>query len=80
MAYKNQEPNFDKAKNIHVSVKSDELNDFKQLTTAATLLGVSEKTLARITGTILVSSDKTPTPGRKINIGLQLKSRNPVTR
>lgn len=78
MAYKDQEPNFDKAKNIHVTVKSDELNDFKQLTTAATLLGVCEKTLARITGSVLVIPDKSPTPGRKINIGLQLKSRNPV--
>ncbi|XP_055313630.1 5'-3' exoribonuclease 1-like [Sitodiplosis mosellana] len=77
LSYKDQEPNFEKAKNLHVSAKTEEINEFKQLSSAATLLGISEKMFARITGSVLVCPEKTLVPGRKINIGLQMKSRNP---
>lgn len=67
------------AKSVHKSAKTDEINEFKQLSSASTLLGISEKLLARITGSVLVSPEKTVMPGRKINIGLQMKSRSPVS-
>lgn len=77
LSYKDQEPNFENAKNKHLAIKADELNEFKQLSTAASLLGINEKMLAQITGSIMVKPDKL-TNARKINIGLQMKNRNPV--
>lgn len=72
------EPNFDEAKQTHVTSKKDELNEFKSRAAAATLLGISERLLARITGSVLIGTGKSTDYTRKINIGLQMKSNSPV--
>lgn len=58
--------------------KQEQLNEFKQRSTAATLLGISERVMARITGSVLVSPNSSAEYTKKINIGLQLKSHNVV--
>lgn len=78
LAYKNQDPNFGMAINLHQTAKANKLNECKQASSAAALLGISERVFARITGTIFVHLENA-IPGRKINIGLQLKYRNPVS-
>lgn len=72
----NQEPDFQKAIQVHKADENHKLNDYKHPSTIATLLGISEKLLARVTGSVLVNGE-TPT-NRKINIGLMLKIRNIV--
>lgn len=72
------EPNFDMAKQTHVTSKKDELNEFKSRAAAATLLGISERVLARITGSVLIGTGKSTDYTRKINIGLQMKSNSVV--
>lgn len=72
-----QAPHFEKAISVHTATKAKNLNEFKQLSTAATLLGITEKVFARITGCVLVSNDDDCI--RKINIGLQLKLRGLVS-
>lgn len=64
---------------MHVIAKQNELNEFKQRSTAATILGISERVLARITGTVLVSPNNSIDLVRKINIGLQFKSHSMVS-
>lgn len=75
-----QPPNFDKAIRVHTAIKYSTLNEFKQPSTAATLLGISEKVFARVTGAVLVSGDNDTDWIRKINIGLQLKVRGVVSK
>lgn len=79
MVYVDQSPNFEKVIRIHTSAKKLALNEFKQQTTAATLLGISEKVFARITGAVMVANDDDPNSMRKVNIGLQLKVRGFVS-
>lgn len=74
-----QSPIFDKAIRVHTATKQTTLNEYKQSSTAAALLGTSEKAFARVTGCILVSSDNDTDWIRKINIGLQLKIRGVVS-
>lgn len=79
VCYKNAEPDFERAKEVHMKTKADQLNEFKQLSTAASLLGIGENVLARVTGSVLINPpDNSVESWRKINIGLQLKSRTPV--
>lgn len=73
-----QEPDFDKAIEVHTAVKANQLNEFKQPATAATYLGIHERVLGKITGSVLVSPDDSTDAYKKINIGLQLKVRGTV--
>lgn len=61
-----------------MNAKKIQLNDYKQLASAALLLGIGENVLAKITGSVLVDPNTSNEGKRKINIGLQLKTRNPV--
>lgn len=70
-------PNFEKAIQMHTATKTSEINEFKQPSTAAVLLGITEKVFARVTGSVLVSQSNAS--GKKINIGLQLKIRGLVS-
>lgn len=79
MVYVDQPPNFEKAIRVHTASKKSALADFKQSSTAATLLGISEKVFARITGTVLVSNENDFGWISKVNIGLQLKIRGLVS-
>lgn len=79
MVYMDRSPNFEKVIRIHTAAKKSALNEFKQQTTAATLLGISEKVFARITGAVLVANDDDGDWMRKVNIGLQLKVRSLVS-
>lgn len=72
-----QEPNFEKAIDAHSEAKANKMTHFKQPSTVATILGISEKVLGRITGSVLVSTDNS-TDTLKVNIGLQLKIRSVV--
>lgn len=78
LCYKSQEPDFEKAKSVHMKSKTEQLTEFKQLSTAASLCGVSENVLAKITGSIQVNPDESNGNMRKVNIGLRLKYRNAV--
>lgn len=80
MSYVDQPPNFEKVIRVHTATKHSTLNEFKQPSTAAALLGISEKTFARVTGAVLVSNDNDTDSIRKINIGLQLKLRGVVSK
>lgn len=79
ISYVDQPPNFDKAIRVHTAIKHSTLNEYKQPSTAATLLGISEKVFARVTGAVLVSGDDDTDFMRKVNIGLQLKVRSLVS-
>lgn len=79
MVYVDQAPNFEKAIRVHTATKKSAMDEFKQSSTAATLLGISEKVFARVTGTVLVGSDNDIDWMRKVNIGLQLKVRGMVS-
>lgn len=78
LAYMNPEPNFENAMTIHLAANNSKMKDFKQLSSAATLLGISASVISRITGAVLVSPSDSAECGKKINIGLQLKIRSPV--
>lgn len=79
IAYMDQSPNFERAIRVHTAAKELKLKEFKQPSTAATLLGISEKVFARVTGSVLVNCDSDTDWVRKINIGLQLKLRGVVS-
>lgn len=79
MVYVDQSPNFEKVIRIHTAAKKSAFNEFKQPNTAATLLGITEKVFARVTGAVLVANDDDPVCMRKVNIGLQLKVRGFVS-
>lgn len=79
LCYKDSEPDFGLAQEVHVKAKKEQQNEFKQASSAAALLGISEKALACITGAILVADSEASEHYKKINIGLQLKSRNYVS-
>lgn len=74
----NPEPNFENAMKMHVAANDNKMKDFKQLSSAATLLGIGTTVISRITASVLVSPGDSVEFGRKINIGLQLKIRSPV--
>lgn len=73
-----EEPNLEPAKKIHMDDRHNQLMEYKQPPTVATLLGIGEKVLAKITGNVLVNPPGSIDNIRKINIGLQLKYRNLV--
>lgn len=72
-------PCFEDVIRVHTEAKTTELNQFKQPSTAATLLGIHEKVFSRVTGTVLVSPANATDTIRKINIGLQMKVRGVVS-
>lgn len=72
------EPDFEQTKSIHITASAGKMSEYKQLSSAASLIGISEKVLAKITGSVIVSSGVAKDILQKINIGLQFKNRNPV--
>lgn len=73
-----QEPNFEKAIDAHNEAKANKITKFKQPSVAATILGISEKVLGRITGSVFISTEHSTDTSKRVNIGLQLKIRNVV--
>lgn len=71
-------PNFEKAIEAHQAIMTNKMREFKQPCVAASILGISEKVLGKITGTVLVKPDNSTDALTKVNIGLKLKVRDVV--